>query len=311
MFDTIITHDGRLHADEATSVAILLRLSPQALVIRSRDQRFLETDSKASVILDQGEVYDATRLRFDHHQPDRPRRDDGTPYSSLGLVWKHYGAWYLERSGVAPDLVDRVHQRIENQFVRPIDILDNREVDPAAVSSFAGLSYPTLIENFNISSRTPSKEDEDAAFHRASEFAASVLETMAHQVAEEITAQDRILDRILVHDGGPILELDAPIPFSGALQVSQAEHIEMVLHPRRDDWALCAVPVAPGRFAMRRLMPCSWAGLQGPELARVTRIPGAKFCHLRRFIATAENYRDIRAMGEQAIGEACAPGTIS
>ena len=67
MAKLIGTHSGSFHCDEALAIAMLRRL-PQfegATVLRSRDNSLLE---KCDIVVDVGGVFDAAKLRFDHHQ---------------------------------------------------------------------------------------------------------------------------------------------------------------------------------------------------------------------------------------------------
>ena len=48
---TIVTHDGSFHADDVFAVATLLKLFPDANVIRTRDTSVIE---RADVVVDVG-----------------------------------------------------------------------------------------------------------------------------------------------------------------------------------------------------------------------------------------------------------------
>jgi uncharacterized UPF0160 family protein len=48
-------------------------------------------------------------------------------------------------------------------------------------------------------------------------------------------------------------------------------------------------------------LPEAWAGLRDAELAAVTGVPDAGFCHNGRFIAAAKSFEGVRAMAKLAL----------
>lgn len=61
------------------------------------------------------------------------------------------------------------------------------------------------------------------------------------------------------------------------------------------------VSVSPDSFKARADLPEAWAGLRDAELAAVTGVHDAGFCHTGRFIASATSYEGIRSMASQAL----------
>src|SRR5262245_38094078 len=106
--DYLVTHSGGFHADELLSSVVLTRLFPAARITRSRSPDWI-TPSGDRIIYDVGGIYDPEARIFDHHQRGAPLRDDGKPYSSFGLIWKHYGRDYLAASGVPEAHVGDIH----------------------------------------------------------------------------------------------------------------------------------------------------------------------------------------------------------
>ena len=90
----LVTHSGGFHADEVLSSVVLTRLFPQAKQVRSRAPEWI-TPAADRIIYDVGGAYDPEARIFDHHQRGAPMRDGSEPYSSFGLIWKHYGHEYL------------------------------------------------------------------------------------------------------------------------------------------------------------------------------------------------------------------------
>ena len=61
------THDGAFHCDEVLACS-LLKMLPEyqnSEIVRSRNKGML---SECDIVVDVGGVYDASKLRYDHHQ---------------------------------------------------------------------------------------------------------------------------------------------------------------------------------------------------------------------------------------------------
>jgi uncharacterized UPF0160 family protein len=77
----LVTHSGGFHADELLSSVILMRLFPQAQLVRSRDTKWT-TPALHKIVYDVGGRFDADAQIFDHHQRPNPLFRAG-----LGPVW--------------------------------------------------------------------------------------------------------------------------------------------------------------------------------------------------------------------------------
>ncbi len=135
--DFLVTHSGGFHADELLSSVILTRLFPQARIVRSRAPEWI-TPGEDRIIYDVGGAYDPAAGMFDHHQRGAPLRDDGQPYSSFGLIWKHYGRDYLTAFGLPEAHVEAMHGSFDASFVLPVDLTDNGALSPSG--PLAGLT---------------------------------------------------------------------------------------------------------------------------------------------------------------------------
>ena len=61
------------------------------------------------------------------------------------------------------------------------------------------------------------------------------------------------------------------------------------------------IPVSTDSFVARADLPAPWAGLRDEQLAAVTGVPDAGFCHNGRFIASAKSYEGIHTMAVLAL----------
>ncbi len=297
----LVTHSGGFHADEVLSSVILTRLFPQARVIRSRAPEWIRPGADR-IIYDVGGAYDASQRIFDHHQRGAPLRDDGQPYSSFGLIWKHYGRDYLAVTGIPEAHVAALHASFDLSFVLPIDLTDNGALSPSG--PLAGLTLPTLLETLKpVFDETDANAD-DRRFQDAVAIARSFVEAKVAQSAAKLRAETLVLQAIERTGQGRVLELPMGMPFRPAIVKAGADHLLFVVHPRERDWCVTGIRRGEEGFALRADLPAAWAGLTNHELEAVCGVEGATFCHNGRFVAAAKTREAALAMAELAVQEA-------
>ncbi|MDH6269904.1 uncharacterized UPF0160 family protein [Rhizobium sp. SG_E_25_P2] len=303
----LVTHSGGFHADELLSSVILTRLFPQARLIRSRAPEWI-TPGADRIIYDVGGVYDAAAQIFDHHQRGAPLREDGQPYSSFGLIWKHFGRDYLAASNLPEAHIDILHASFDASFVLPIDLMDNGALSPSIAGPLAGLTLPSLLETLKPVFDEVGTDAEDRAFQNALAIARSFVEARIAQSAAKLRAE--ALVQKAIEDAGQrrILELPMGMPFRSAVVKAGADHLLFVVHPRDKDWCLTGIRRADEGFELRANLPAAWAGLTNRDLEAACGVEGASFCHNGRFIAAAATREAALAMAELAVREAMSVG---
>lgn len=301
--DFLVTHSGGFHADELLSSVILTRLFPQAKIVRSRAPEWI-TSGSDRIIYDVGGAYDAGARIFDHHQRGAPLREDGQPYSSFGLVWKHYGHAYLADYGVPQSDIDAIHTSFDTSFVLPIDLTDNGALSPSTAGQLAGLTLPVLLETLKPAFDNKDPEADDRAFHAALAIARSFVEASIGKKAAKLRAETLVLKAIEATGEGRVLELPIGMPFRPAIVKAGADHLLFVVHPRDKDWCLTGIRRAEDGFELRADLPAAWAGLTNGDLEAASGVEGATFCHNGRFIAAAKTRGAALAMAEIAVEEA-------
>jgi uncharacterized UPF0160 family protein len=299
----LVTHSGGFHADELLSTVILSRLYPDAEIVRSRAPEWI-TAAPERIIYDVGGAYDASAQIFDHHQRGAPLRDDGQPYSSFGLVWKHYGRDYLTASGVPAEHVAAIHQSFDQKFVLPVDLMDNGALSPATAGPLADLTLPSLLETLKPVFDDKAPGADNRGFHAALSIARAVVEAAIRQRAAKLRAEAIVLDAIAATGAGHVLELPMGMPFRPAIIKAGADHLLFVVHPRDKDWCITGIRKVEDSFEQRADLPAAWAGLSNGDLEAVCGVKGASFCHNGRFIAAATSRDAILAMAEIAVAEA-------
>ena len=301
--DFLVTHSGGFHADELLSSVILTRLFPQARIVRSRAPEWI-TSGADRIIYDVGGKYDAAERIFDHHQRGAPLRDDGQPFSSFGLIWKHYGRDYLTAFGLPEAHIEAVHASFDARFVLPVDLVDNGALSPSVAGPLAGLTLPALLETLKPVFDETDPEAEDRSFHAALAIARSFVEARIGQSAAKLRAEALVHQAIVDTGEGRVLELPMGMPFRPAIVKAGADHLLFVVHPRDKDWCLTGIRRAEEGFELRADLPAAWAGLTNGDLEAACGVEGASFCHNGRFIAAAKTREAALAMAELAVREA-------
>ncbi len=296
----LITHSGGFHADELLSSVVLTRLFPDAELLRTRERDWL-APSETRIIYDVGGDYNADTQIFDHHQRPSPLREDEQPFSSFGLIWKHYGHAYLRAMQVPADHIEAIHAKLDTKFVLPIDLMDNGAMDPSVAGVLSPLTLPSLLDLLKPVFDDPSPSANDDAFFAALPIARSFIEAFVNKLAAKERARNLVVDAIERAGSAPILELPMGMPFRSELVKSGADHILFMITPRGTDWTLNGIKLNSDSFDNRADLPAHWAGLSDAELEEASGVKGAKFCHKARFIAVADSRAAILEMAELAV----------
>lgn len=283
---TIVTHNGNFHADDVFSVAALKCIFPTFNLIRTRDD---EVISQADIVLDVGGVYDPEIGRFDHHQRGGAgTREDGTPYSSFGLIWKQYGVQICQGNEALAASVDA-------GLVSTIDAIDCGHVQ--GVSS--GISLSHTISMFN-----PTWQEEgdfDACFNEAVEFAFRVLARFIASANGGLSAKEIVAKAIENADDPRIIVLQKYTPWKRTVHALSEAALFVIYPSQTGQWRIQTVPAELGSFEDRKSLPKAWAGLNGEALQEVTGIEDAMFCHNGLFIAGSESFESTMKMAVLAV----------
>ncbi|KFL29075.1 metal-dependent hydrolase [Devosia riboflavina] len=297
----LVTHSGGFHADELLSSVILTRLFPNAEIVRSRAPEWI-TPAPDRIIYDVGGAYDADLRIFDHHQRGAPLRDDGQPYSSFGLVWKHFGRDYIASFNVPAEHIESVHASVDGNLVLPIDLVDNGAISPSG--PLASLSLSSLLETLKPDFDDRDGDADNQAFQKALVVARSFVEAGVTRSAAKLRAEALVTKAIEATGPGRVLELPMGMPFRAAIVKAGADHLLFVVHPRDKDWCLTGIRRSEDGFELRADLPAAWAGLTNYDLEVASGVEGATFCHNGRFIAAAKTRDAALAMAEIAVAEA-------
>lgn len=261
-YKTVATHNGDFHADEVVAISVLRKYNSDLTVRRTRDPSVY---SKADIRVDVGMRYDPSTHDFDHHQKGGAgKRDNGVPYASAGLIWKHFG--YLFCDPESSNIVDET-------FIQPVDAIDTGYQHPVR----AIYSFDSAIKSFN------SKIFDRDAFEAAINFSLTILNNEISHAHEQVS--DNMTLRSMNTNGLPYLVLNEEISWQPVV-VNETEKLYVVYPSGDGKYRLKCVPTEVGGFNPRKPLPEAWTGRSQSELERMTGIRGFEFCHDQRFVAS-------------------------
>ncbi len=284
----LVTHNGTFHADDIFATATLSILCDGNIkVVRTRDPKII---AKGDFVYDVGGEHTPEQNRYDHHQVGGAGvRENGVPYSSFGLIWKHYG----EKLCGGIDIANLVDQKI----VQPIDANDNG-VDTFSLKNAGGLY---VIQNFLYAFRPTWKEpaEYDKAFLKCVDFAKMLLQREIVRAQAQVEAKNIVESFYEKAQDKRIVELDAQYPWKDfILQYPEPLYI---VSPKDGMWRIECVLKERYSFENRKSLPESWAGLRDEMLENVTGVQGASFCHNGRFLVVAKTRVAILALANKAL----------
>ena len=264
------THGGKFHADDVFSAALLLYLNPEIQI--ERGNQVPENY--------EGIVFDIGRGAYDHHQKDSRVRENGIPYAAFGLLWEVLGAEIL-----GEDLAIQ----FDEAFVQPLDQNDNTgEKNELA----------TLIGNFNPTWDATGGTDE--AFFQAVSVAGMILENKFQRYLGNERADKRVEEVLQEHEADL---KTGRIPMEEEKILILPEFVPCQKHLSETKIAFVIFPSNRGGYCIQPQkreysmnykcsFPEEWLGLEKEELAEVTGLDSAGFCHKGGFLMTTGTLED-------------------
>ena len=288
----VATHPGTFHADDVFAVAALGLAHGPLEVVRTRDA---DEQAACDLRVDVAGRFDPATGDFDHHQRGGAgERPNGIRLASFGLVWQVHGEALAGGAEAARAIDARLVQGIDaNDTGQAISQPVVDDIRPMTVSGVVAAMNPSWDEELTA-------EEEDERFAEAVALARRILEREIAGAAAFARAHRLVRDAIRRAPDPRVIELDSNMPWRDTV-VTGAPEALFVVYPKSDGWGMQAVPRAPGEFANRRDLPAEWAGLSGEELAAVTGVPDAIFCHSSRFYVSAGSREGIEELARRAL----------
>lgn len=292
----LVTHSGPFHTDEIFAIAIIQLLLEQNNesyeLIRTRDNSIIET---GDYVFDVGKIYAPEKNRFDHHQTEGAgKRENGIPYASIGLAWKHFGMQLCGNN-------ETVWKRIDEKMIAPIDADDNGidtyTLDPiyntepyffkSAVKSF----YPPWNKEKNF----------DEQFEKVLGFAKQVMQNQINLGIARFDATALVEKDYESSQDKQIIVLEGAYPWKEIL--SKKPEVIFVIYKNTDGkWSVQGVPRdEKDEFTIAKQLPESWAGLDDSDLAKASGVPDAYFCHRGRWLCGAKSFEGAMELAKKAL----------
>ncbi|PYD81747.1 metal-dependent hydrolase [Komagataeibacter oboediens] len=313
-----LTHSGNFHVDETLGYVILhYALAPEG-DLRGRvlgdapadrlaftRSRSPERIAASDIVFDVGGQYAPDRGRYDHHMKDKPLRDDGTPYSAAGLLWKDYGTAAIRnilRVPAEDTDVAAIWQAIDRSLVLPIDEDDNGVVKMGKLS-LADIvsSCRPAWDTTELYGPEEAKRRETLGFANAATTVAGHLVNVVDRVRASLKAANRVMAAYEAAEDKRILLMDTGMPTEKVIFENDLPVVYVVSPAAPDRWNVKAVPPTRGDFGQRVSLPEAWRGLDGPALAKVSGVTDAVFAHPARFICGAGSREGALQMARLAL----------
>ena len=286
------THSGAFHADDVFAVATLSMLYPDYEIYRSRDP---EVWAKCDYLVDVGGSYDHEQKIYDHHFKNGPTYDDGLKMSSIGLIWKHYGAEICGSELIA----DRVCRRLIRQF----DAIDNGVALTKSISAFEDTHEVSL--SGAIGMMNPQDHSKaDNVFAGEVIRARLLLQASIAQAKHWVDSKESLvhaLKKALDSNSAYIVVPEGCKWIEHLFNSEGNESILYAIFPNGEKYYVRTVPSAPGEFSNRKDFPKAWAGLNNEAFSEVAGIPDGVFCHHGLFICAAGSLESAIKLVEDAI----------
>ncbi|GBD57232.1 MYG1 family protein [Gluconobacter wancherniae] len=313
-----LTHSGNFHVDETLGYVILhYALAPQG-DLRTRILEgtcgdrldFVRTRSPevikgADIVFDVGGSYDPPSGRYDHHMKDKPLREDGTPYSAAGLLWKDYGVAAIRNiltSPVEEGVPEAIWKSLDKSLILPIDQDDNGVVKMGKLSlaDIVSACSPPW-DTAELHGVQEAKGREALGFANAATAVAAHLVNMVDRVRASLKATSRVLASYKAAEDKRILLMETGMPTEKVIFERDLPVVYVVSPAGPEQWNVKAVPPVRGDFGQRVSLPEAWGGLEKAALAEVSGVPDAVFAHPARFICGAASREGALKMARLAL----------
>lgn len=292
----LITHNGRFHYDEILSSAILLKLYPDAEIIRTRDNEVIE---KGDIVYDVGAIFDPKTKRFDHHQATFAETFSPTyniKLSSSGLIYKYFHKELLSLYGIesTTEIYDTIVDKVYSEFFLHADAIDNGysiygEIRPRNVTDLVGA--------FNSEDGGELGELQDRRFYEALGIVSRDLENYLNRIKVWANSYEYVEQKIRNTDG-PIVILDKHYSPSLILEIESkyGKNFKFMVFPSNDVYKVIAIPRSKGSSETKNPLKKEWRGLRYEELSRVSGIQECIFVHSSGFMGINKTFENALKM---------------
>jgi uncharacterized UPF0160 family protein len=144
------------------------------------------------------------------------------------------------------------------------------------------------------------------SFKSAVELAAKTLKNAIEKACDHIDGDEFVRNAIKNASDERLIILDKYVSWQDVV-ITEAPKALFVVLPAwpspNDDWVIKTIDVEIGSFENRKKLPASWAGKINEELATVTGVSDAKFCHPARFMAITKSKAGVLKLAYLALND--------
>lgn len=289
---TYFTHKGYNHEDEQVGCAIC-ELAGRTTSFQRVDD--IEQCSPNGVIADIFRVYDPEKERYDHHQ-EFLIRDNGYPYASAGLLWKHYGKKAIKnviKEELSQDWIDEIHEMVDQRFMIGVDAFDADSEYKIEGSCSAGkvsvMSTVKMVSLFNEDD--PNSDAQNEIFYQNKEMYKRLITKIVLDCYGQL--KDKQLFYKIVSIENNIAIVNQSIRWRTICyehNKNNDEKIYFIIMPSlrpENKWTMFAMPVKPG--SRKLIHPIeNYEGFDG-------------FVHNGKWIAASNDLESLRKLAEYSL----------
>lgn len=313
----ITTHDGQFDTDDVAAVATLRLAGYSERNFRIRRTRNSQVIAESEFVIDVGLVYDHSLRRYDHHQKGGAgTRENGVPYASFGLVWKHYGVmaivnvleYYLPkqiRSQINFDvLLNKVFLLVDANLVQGVDARDCGVKTHIGINGASPYTISDAISAWNVPWYMSELDKRDnglfsGAVVRFQEVLSNEIKSQTGNALAEHNA------RIMIENQkeNKILILDQFVPWSNYVAEHCPRALYVIFPDQSGSFRVQAVPVGVGKesFELKAPLPENWRGKSPQELIGLTSCEDVTFVHNAGFIMGCKTLDGAKHCAELAV----------
>jgi uncharacterized UPF0160 family protein len=136
------------------------------------------------------------------------------------------------------------------------------------------------------------------------QFMAEVLINQVKYRTGSLLAAEQVRQAPRLEEGRLLFLQNGALPWTSVVRHEMPKVLFVIGYdPTEQRHLLHTVPASADTFEARRDLPEAWAGLRGAELAAVTGVPDAVFCHNGLFIAAAVSFEGALALARLALAQ--------
>jgi uncharacterized UPF0160 family protein len=294
----IVTHSGSFHADDVFACAVLAYYHEQKgkryRIIRTRDE---DTINRADIVVDVGTIYNPEAQRYDHHQQGGAgKRDNGIPYASFGLVWKHYGPLLCSTEDHVED--------IDRRLVQPIDAIDNGiSISESIECGLYDYGIHGIIAAYQTTWKDASNSAlQDRNFNELVSFCKNIIKREVKRSDDRSELLEIIQNAYDRSEEKQIIEIPYHVGVGPLMQVlGEHPEVQYIVAKSGNNWKALALRKEACSFESRTSFPEQWAGKRSDELQEITGVPDAQFCHNALFLCIAHSKEGAQKLAEIAL----------